>query len=267
MLVRSDRHQRPVGVYRTASPRILPHRHGRQEEVGSEDAICPSSMATRLAEDVPDIAAALLLSTLFAGLAVVVSTGRTREVDETLRRRQSHPRRGVRRRVARVVRYVAPPKVQLPLAAVLTLLLRRARLPAANAPLTAAAIAFLVERACKRFVRRRRPRRYTGNEIYESFPSGHTAATAALTLTLARLLEREGIVRPPLASAAALALTAFVGETRLILDEHWPSDVLAGGLLGDAAASAALALVGAGARSRGQQHPRGCNAPARRGER
>jgi undecaprenyl-diphosphatase len=196
-------------------------------------------MSDRFREDTP-AAAALILSALFAGLGVAVATGRTRDVDKKLRRLQSHPRRGVRRRAARVVKLVAPPAVQLPFAAVATILLRRAREPGANAPLTAAAIAFLVERACKRFIRRRRPGCYQGNEIYQSFPSGHTAATAALTFTIARLLERNGIVQTPHASIVALLTTLFVGETRLVLDEHWPSDVLAGALLGGAAASCGL---------------------------
>lgn len=193
-------------------------------------------MPPRFEEDIPEITAALILSTLFAGVAVAVSMGRTRGIDRELRSRQPHPRRGVRRRVARVVKHIAPPKVQLPLAAVLTLLLRRKREPGASVPLTAATISFLVERACKRFVRRRRPRSYEGNETYESFPSGHTAATAALALSLARILEGDRIVRWPTATIAALLATMFVGETRLVLDEHWPSDVLAGGLLGSAAA-------------------------------
>jgi len=165
------------------------------------------------------------------------------EIDETLRRRQPHPQRGAPRRVARVVKEIAAPKVQLPVAAILTILLRRRRVRGALTPVTAAAIAFLVERASKRLVRRRRPPSYHGPELYESFPSGHTASTAALWLTLARLLERDGIVRPPFATAAAVVLIAFVGETRLLLDEHWPSDVLAGALLGTSAAGISEATL------------------------
>lgn len=187
-------------------------------------------------ENISEIAGPLIPGALFAGLAVALTTGRVRDIDKTLRHRQPHPRRGVPRRVARVVKEIAAPKVQLPLAAILTIMLRRKRVPGAAAPLAAAAIAFLVERACKRLVRRRRPPTYHGNELYESFPSGHTASTAALSLTLAGLLERDGIVRPPLATVAAAVLIAFVGETRLLLDEHWPSDVLAGALLGTGAA-------------------------------
>jgi len=197
----------------------------------------------RAREDVSDFATALILAALFTGLALVVATGRAKNVDRKLRQAQPHPRRGVRRRVARVVKRIAAPKVQLPFAAVLTILLRRERVHGANAPLAAAAISFFVERACKRFVARRRPPEYHGNETYESFPSGHTASTAALTLTLVRLLERDGPARRSLARATALILTALVGETRLVLDEHWPSDVLAGALLGSAAASTALATA------------------------
>ena len=76
-----------------------------------------------------------------------------------------------------------------------------------------------------------------------SFPSGHTSAAASALLTTAMLLERAAILPPPYATFGAIVLAAGVGETRLLLDEHWASDVLGGGLLGAAMALAALALV------------------------
>jgi undecaprenyl-diphosphatase len=77
----------------------------------------------------------------------------------------------------------------------------------------------------------------------QSFPSGHTAATAALALTVARLLERSGHLRPRAARVGAALVTLAVAETRLMLDEHWPTDVLAGALLGAATACSALAVA------------------------
>lgn len=61
-----------------------------------------------------------------------------------------------------------------------------------------------------------------------SFPSGHTLQTAAFAFALAL---RPGPVRP-LAVPAALAFVAFIGLSRLYLQVHWLSDVVAGALLG-----------------------------------
>ncbi|HUZ73664.1 MAG TPA: phosphatase PAP2 family protein [Stellaceae bacterium] len=56
--------------------------------------------------------------------------------------------------------------------------------------------------------------------VYWSFPSGHTITIAALAASLARV-ERRGL---PLYVAAAL----LVAASRVVLDEHYLSDVLAG---------------------------------------
>lgn len=142
------------------------------------------------------------------------------------------------------VKIVAKPWVQLPVAAAVSYRLRRAGVPGAPAAFAAAASVFLADKTCKQLVPRRRPPGYRGREKDQSFPSGHTASTAALTLATARLLERAGMVRLPIASVGAAIVTALVAETRLALDEHWPSDVVAGAVLGTAAAFAALAATG-----------------------
>jgi membrane-associated phospholipid phosphatase len=59
--------------------------------------------------------------------------------------------------------------------------------------------------------------------LYWSFPSGHTITIVALAAALARLYPR-GI---PLYAAAAL----LVGASRILLEEHYLSDVLAGAYL------------------------------------
>lgn len=67
-----------------------------------------------------------------------------------------------------------------------------------------------------------------------SFPSGHTLHAVALTLTLAGYFP-----------AIALVLTPFVlliAASRVILGLHYPSDVLAGALIGSAVAYGGLLL-------------------------
>lgn len=75
-----------------------------------------------------------------------------------------------------------------------------------------------------------------------SFPSGHTtAATAgylALAMSVAVLTSSVGL--RVLVLSAAVALAAGVGWTRVELGVHWPTDVLAGWLIGAGAACAAL---------------------------
>lgn len=68
-----------------------------------------------------------------------------------------------------------------------------------------------------------------------SFPSGHTSSAFAAAGALFFQNRRLGI--------PALVLAAFIGFTRLYLYVHFPTDVLAGVLLGLALGAAASALV------------------------
>lgn len=213
------------------------HRIATREATGKLPMLRTSTVAA-------DTGGAITLVALFAGLAVAVLTGRTQQVDDRLRRAQRHPRRGLRRDVAVAVKEGGKPAAQLPIGAAITGLLHAAEVPGATAVAAAAVGVFVADKSIKHLVDRRRPSGYVARrERYESFPSGHTAATAAVSLTTAGLLQRAGVVRAPLGTCVALLMTAGVGETRLILDEHWPSDVLAGALLGGATALAALAIA------------------------
>ena len=184
-----------------------------------------------------------MLGVLFVALAAASDAGRTAPIYSALRRRQAHPQRGGRRRFSRAVKVVAKPWMQLPLAAVASAGLRYCTIPGAFAVSGAAIGALLADKACKAIVRRERPPGYHGSEKYQSFPSGHTASTAAVTLTAARLLERAAVVPPPWASVGAVLTTTVVAETRFMLDEHWPSDLVGGALLGTAIALSARAAT------------------------
>ncbi len=76
-----------------------------------------------------------------------------------------------------------------------------------------------------------------------SFPSGHAAGSAAVYALALYLLARHA---PPrwqvLAAAGYVALVATIGFSRLYLEVHYLSDVLAGFTLGIAWASACLFL-------------------------
>jgi membrane-associated phospholipid phosphatase len=151
-------------------------------------------------------------------------------------------RRDVRRgpvvRAARVVKAIAQPWAQLIAAAAVAHGFRRAHAMGANSVLAAVATAFVADRVGKRLVGRERPSGYRGSKPHQSFPSGHTAVTAAFSLSVARVLEQNGMATPPRATAAALLLTAGIAASRLALDEHWMSDVLGGAFLGATIAGA-----------------------------
>jgi YegS/Rv2252/BmrU family lipid kinase len=73
-----------------------------------------------------------------------------------------------------------------------------------------------------------------GQLTSRSFPSGHAASTAAfagVVIVLATMLIRRGNLRRAVCGAALL-LPLTVGLDRVLLGRHYPSDVLAGWLLG-----------------------------------
>lgn len=82
--------------------------------------------------------------------------------------------------------------------------------------------ALLLNEAAKLLFHRARPavEWALGDEHTYSFPSGHALFSVVLYGTLAVLYRRGGWV------AAVLAL--LIGASRVVLGEHWPTDVLAG---------------------------------------
>jgi membrane-associated phospholipid phosphatase len=73
------------------------------------------------------------------------------------------------------------------------------------------------------------------------FPSGHAFGPAAVGLSAAYVLSREGLASPAVALPAALVLPAVTSGGRLIDEKHWSSDVLGGFLGGIALAAACMA--------------------------
>ncbi|HUQ89624.1 MAG TPA: phosphatase PAP2 family protein [Vicinamibacterales bacterium] len=88
----------------------------------------------------------------------------------------------------------------------------------------------VVDAVVKPFVHRARPyesldiRLIDARPTNESFPSGHAAMAVAGALAGARMIPGAGWILWPLAAAISIS--------RLYLGVHWPSDVLAGALIG-----------------------------------
>lgn len=92
-----------------------------------------------------------------------------------------------------------------------------------------------VEQTFKFLVGRPRPR-----GVNWGFPSGHVTAAATFAVILLYILSRERLspaVRG-IVTALAVALVAGVGFARVLLNAHWPTDVLGGVLLGAGCAAA-----------------------------
>ncbi len=109
------------------------------------------------------------------------------------------------------------------------------------ASLVSFAIELPIYKLVKESVRRSRPfGRIAGIERLAappdlfSFPSGHTAAAFVVTILIGNSF--------PLALPALFVWASLVGFSRVYLGVHYPTDVLAGSILGMASAKAGLAL-------------------------
>ena len=122
------------------------------------------------------------------------------------------------------------------------------RVVVAAAPAVSLASAVVVIAASKMIVGRSRPPLawQLANERDASFPSGHSGNTmallASLGIVLGLLVFRRPIAR--LVSAGlCIAVALAMGASRLVLGVHWPTDVLAGWIIGATCAVAATTVL------------------------
>ncbi|WP_327654586.1 phosphatase PAP2 family protein [Streptomyces sp. NBC_00483] len=106
----------------------------------------------------------------------------------------------------------------------------------------------LLQQGLKAAVDRPRPvwRDPVDSAHYAAFPSGHAMTATVVCALVLWLLRRYGAGRTLWRTALALAVVSVlgVGLTRLWLGVHWPSDVLAGWLLGALTVTLSTAAYG-----------------------
>jgi membrane-associated phospholipid phosphatase len=101
-------------------------------------------------------------------------------------------------------------------------------------------LGWLVHRAMKVVLLRRRPPQPRARPRFDSFPSGHTTGATALALTTAVILHRERLLSGRRAATLAVGAPLAMGIYRVVADDHWATDVVGGWALGSAIAILAL---------------------------
>jgi undecaprenyl-diphosphatase len=109
------------------------------------------------------------------------------------------------------------------------LLFTRGRRLAALAVGVAPLLALLTYTGVRRVLPRDRPPSGAGlHEASNSLPSAHSTTAAAVCCTAAYVLWRERVLSAPAAIALAVLPPLLIGASRLYLDVHWMTDVIAG---------------------------------------
>lgn len=133
-----------------------------------------------------------------------------------------------------VITRIADVKTQVTVIAVLCALLAYFKLYRSLAfSIGTVGMAVTCNTALKYIVMRPRPEILNEPLSGYSMPSGHTSASFAFFLTIGVLLSRGQIPRGRMATLACAIIPAIcVGMSRIYLGAHWPTDVVAGAMVG-----------------------------------
>ncbi len=164
-----------------------------------------------------------------------------RAMDRRIRRRALRRRSLGARAMVHIAGLSGEPALHVPLTVLAALALARRGGWGRGAvlPLTSLG-AIVAHHAIKLVYHRRRPlgALLAGKREF-AFPSGHTTQSTAVSLALAYVLEREGLVSTRVAIPVAIAVPLLTGIGRVTKDMHWATDVLGGWTLGVALAAEA----------------------------
>ena len=145
--------------------------------------------------------------------------------------------------VAEVVQPIGKEWLHIPVSALTSgVLYYRGAGQRAIVPLLASVTSELASRLFDRLPPNRKPPPGHPNQHKPSFPSGHANETTAVAFATAYVMAREEAVAPGAAFAVATILSIASPASRMYLDRHWTSDVVAGWCLGGSIAAASAAI-------------------------
>jgi membrane-associated phospholipid phosphatase len=194
------------------------------------------------------VALAALGTAAFAWVATHVRAGRTQGWDEAALRMLAEHRIPVLEQILLEITFLGTATVVMGLAGVVALFLALTRHRAsASLLLAATAGSILLNSVLKGLFNRPRPQLFTWgtHALTTSFPSGHAMSAAAVYGTIAylaaRLVRRRG-PRVAIFAGASVVILA-ISFSRLYLGVHYPSDVIAGLIVGLAWAGFCMATL------------------------
>ncbi len=190
----------------------------------------------------PLAATALAGAAGFGALATLVSRRRTQGFDRVVREKIGSGHGSASKRTVSALGYSGKSWVHGPAAALLASYIKhRGSLEGSRAINLASTLSTSASKVFDWVLTHRAPPPGRHSPREQSFPSGHTLETAALSLTAAYILWREGIADARVAFPMAALVPLLEGAGRLFLDRHWATDVAAG-LLGGITIAATCVL-------------------------
>jgi undecaprenyl-diphosphatase len=201
----------------------------------------PHPRAKSRVRQAPILATAVASAGGFAALTTLVAKHRTRKLDHRVRRHFASDHSKPAKVTVEALGYSGKPWVHGPIASAIAAYVdHRGSLQGSRAINLASSLASTVSKSCDWLMQHRAPPAGRHKPKEQSYPSGHTLETAAVSLVSAYVLSREGMVDGRIALPIATALPILQGLGRMYLDRHWMTDVIAG-MLGGVAIAAVVA--------------------------
>ena len=189
----------------------------------------------------PLIATAAASAAGFATVTTLVTKRRTRDFDRRIRKDVGTNHSAESTAIVTALGYTGKSWVHGPAASLLAWYVEhRGSIDGSRAINLASTMATTVSKSCDWLLQHRTPPPGRHKRKEQSYPSGHTLETAAVSLVGAYVLWREGLADPRVAFPVAAAIPLIEGAGRIFLDRHWATDVI-GGLLAGVSVAAVCA--------------------------